>query len=194
MNTKFPIFLKPENLTFNVFGGSEIAEEKLHFLLKSSPHATVRVFASAFTEPVQTLIDKHANVRAIPRWRAWPWDVGRNDVSIVATIEPREVRWSERLGRLMGHLLNVADVPERCDFYMGGIVTNGSLKLAISTDGKAPILAKRMREWLEDVLPEDVESNLEELQALRRELKGDFAQKQATLRALTRHFRDQKAS
>lgn len=194
MNTKFPIFLKPENLTFNVFGGSEIAEEKLHFLLKSSPHATVRVFASAFTEPVQALIDKHANVRAIPRWRAWPWDVGRNDVSIVATIEPREVRWSERLGRLMGHLLNVADVPERCDFYMGGIVTNGSLKLAISTDGKAPILAKRMREWLEDVLPEDVESNLEELQALRRELKGDFAQKQATLRALTRHFRDQKAS
>ncbi len=194
MNTKFPIFLKPENLTFNVFGGSEIAEEKLHFLLKSSPHATVRVFASAFTEPVQTLIDKHANVRAIPRWRAWPWDVGRNDVSIVATIEPREVRWSERLGRLMGHLLNVADVPDRCDFYMGGIVTNGSLKLAISTDGKAPILAKRMREWLEDVLPEDVESNLEELQALRRELKGDFAQKQATLRALTRHFRDQKAS
>lgn len=152
------------------------------------------MFASAFTEPVQTLIDKHANVRAIPRWRAWPWDVGRNDVSIVATIEPREVRWSERLGRLMGHLLNVADVPDRCDFYMGGIVTNGSLKLAISTDGKAPILAKRMREWLEDVLPEDVESNLEELQALRRELKGDFAQKQATLRALTRHFRDQKAS
>ena len=194
MNTKFPIFLKPENLTFNVFGGSEIAEEKLHFLLKSSPHATVRVFASAFTEPVQALIDKHANVRAIPRWRAWPWDVGRNDVSIVATIEPREVRWSERLGRLMGHLLNVADVPDRCDFYMGGIVTNGSLKLAISTDGKAPILAKRMREWLEDVLPKDVESNLEELQALRRELKGDFAQKQATLRALTRHFRDQKAS
>ena len=51
------------------------------------------------------------------------------------------------------------------------------LELAISTDGKAPILAKRMREWLEDVLPEDVESNLDELQALRRELKGDFAQK-----------------
>ena len=94
----------------------------------------------------------------------------------------------------MGHLLNVADVPDRCDFYMGGIVTNGSLKLAISTDGKAPILAKRMREWLEDVLPEDVESNLDELQAIRRELKGDFAQKQATLRALTRHFRDQQAS
>ena len=162
--------------------------------MKSSPEAHVRVFASSFIEPVQTLIDQHANVRAIGHWRAWPWQVGRNDVSIVATVEPREVRWSVGLGRLMGHLLNVADVPERCDFYMGGIVTNGSLKLAISTDGKAPILAKRMREWLEDVLPSDVEANLEELQALRKELKGDFAQKQATLRALTRHFREQKAS
>jgi len=176
-----------------VFGGSEIAEEKLHFLMKSSPHARVRVFADALTEPVHTLIDKHEHVRAIRRWRAWPCDVGRNDVSIIATIEPREVRevrWSERLDRLKGHLLNVAAVPDRCDFYMGGIVTNGSLKLAISTDGKAPILAKRLREWLEDV-----EANLEELQALRPELKGDFTQKQATLRALTRHFReDQKAS
>lgn len=193
MNTKFPIFLKPENLTFNVFGGSEIAEEKLHFLLKSSPHARVRVFASAFSEPVQKLADAHDGVRLIPRWRAWPWDLGRSDISIVATVEPREVRWSVGLGRLMGHLMNVADVPDGCDFYMGGIVTNGSLKLAISTDGKAPILAKRMREWLEDVLPEDMEENVDELLALRRELKGDFAQKQATLRALTRHFRD-KAS
>ena len=190
MNTKFPIFLKPESLTFNVFGGSEIAEEKLHFLLKSSPHARVRVFADAFTESVQALIDKHEHVRAIPHWRAWPWQVGRNDVSVVATVEPREVRWSVGLGRLMGHLLNVADVPERCDFYMGGIVTNGSLKLAISTDERVGQAHARM---VEDVLPEDVESNLSELQALRRELKGDFAQKQATLRALTRHFREQKA-
>ena len=70
-----------------------------------------------------------------------------------------------------------------------GLVTNGSLKLAISTDGKAPILAKRMREWLEDVLPEDLEDSLDELLKMRRELKGDFASKQATLRAMTSHFR-----
>jgi hypothetical protein len=46
-----------------------------------------------------------------------------------------------------------------------------------------------MREWLEDVLPEDVEACIHEVEALRRELRGDFAQKQATLRALTKHFR-----
>ena len=149
------------------------------------------MFAASFSEPVKALADAHPGVQLIPRWRAWPWEVGRNDISIVATIEPREVRWSVALGRLKGHLLNVADVPDRCDFYMGGIVTNGSVKIAISTDGKAPILAKRMREWLEDVLPEDLEANLLELEKLRRELKGDFAQKQAKLRELTRHFRDQ---
>ena len=88
------------------------------------------------------------------------------------------------------NVLPWADVPDRCDFFMGGIVTNGSLKIAISTDGKAPILAKRMREWLEDVLPHDVEESLDDLLQLRRELKGDFATKQATLRAMTSHFRN----
>ena len=37
MNTKFPIFLKPESLTFNVFGGSEIAEENYTSSSKKQP-------------------------------------------------------------------------------------------------------------------------------------------------------------
>ncbi|MDA0728607.1 MAG: bifunctional precorrin-2 dehydrogenase/sirohydrochlorin ferrochelatase [Bacteroidetes bacterium] len=189
MNTKFPLFLKPEAVKFNVFGGSEIAEEKLHFLLKSSPQAQIQVFAASFSKPVLSLAHNHPNVRLVKRWRAWPWDLGRGEISIVATVVAREVLWNQRVCRWRGHLLNVADVPDQCDFYMGGIVTKGPLKLAISTDGKAPILAKRMREWLEDVLPEDVEACIHEVEALRRELRGDFAQKQATLRALTRHFR-----
>ena len=67
MNTKFPIFLKPENLTFNVFGGSEIAEEKLHFLLKGSPHAKVRVFAKTCS-PLRS----KSSSRATARFNTWP--------------------------------------------------------------------------------------------------------------------------
>ena len=189
MNTKFPIFLKAEQRQINVFGGSEIAEEKLHFLLKGSPHAKVRVFAKTCSPEVQQFFARHSQVQHVARWWPWPWELQPGEVSIVATLVPREVRWIQRLCRRKGHLLNVADVPDQCDFFMGGIVTNGSLKLAISTDGKAPILAKRMREWLEDVLPEDLEDSLDELLKLRRELKGDFASKQATLRAMTSHFR-----
>lgn len=190
MNTKFPIFLKAELRQINVFGGSEIAEEKLHFLLKSSPDAKVRVYASSFSEEVASYAQRHQHVKLVSRWWPWPWELRAGEISIIATLDEREVRWIERLCRRKGHLLNVADVPDRCDFFMGGIVTNGSLKIAISTDGKAPILAKRMREWLEDVLPQDVEESLDDLLQLRRELKGDFATKQATLRAMTSHFRN----
>jgi len=37
---------------------------------------------------------------------------------------------------------------------MGGIVTKGNLKIGISTNGKSPTLAKRLRQWLEAILPE----------------------------------------
>ena len=42
-------------------------------------------------------------------------------------------------------LVNVADTPDLCDFYMGGIVTKGNLKIGISTNGNSPTLAKRIR-------------------------------------------------
>ena len=45
-------------------------------------------------------------------------------------------------------LVNVADTPELCDFYLGSIVDKGNLKIAISTNGKSPTIAKRMREQL----------------------------------------------
>jgi len=42
-------------------------------------------------------------------------------------------------------LVNVADTPDFCNFYMGGIVTKGNLKIGISTNGNSPTLAKRIR-------------------------------------------------
>jgi precorrin-2 dehydrogenase/sirohydrochlorin ferrochelatase len=44
-------------------------------------------------------------------------------------------------------ICNIAD-PELCDYYLGGIVTKGNVKIAISTNGKSPTTAKRLREFL----------------------------------------------
>ena len=41
-----------------------------------------------------------------------------------------------------GLLVNVADTPDLCDFYLGSIVQKGNLKIAISTNGKSPTVAK----------------------------------------------------
>ena len=68
----------------------------------------------------------------------------------------------------------MADTRDQCDFYMGGIVTKGNLKIGISTNGKSPTLAKRLRQWLEAILPEEIDPLLETLRKYRKTLKNDF--------------------
>jgi precorrin-2 dehydrogenase / sirohydrochlorin ferrochelatase len=51
--------------------------------------------------------------------------------------------------RAAGILVNVEDVPELCDFHVPAIVRRGDLLISISTSGRAPGLARLIREWLE---------------------------------------------
>ena len=82
-------------------------------------------------------------------------------------------------------LVNVADTPALCDFYLGGIVTKGNLKIAISTNGKSPTTAKRLRQLLEEVLPEEIDDLLDNLNAYRDTLKGDFEYKVKAMNEVT---------
>ena len=83
-------------------------------------------------------------------------------------------------------LVNVADNPPYCDFYMGGIVTKGHVKIAISTNGQSPTTAKRLRQFFEDVIPEDVDNLVQNLNEFRKTIKGDFEQKVQTLNEFTK--------
>ena len=89
-------------------------------------------------------------------------------------------------------LVNVADNPPYCDFYMGGIVTKGNVKIAISTNGKSPTTAKRLRQLFEEVIPEKVDEMVLNLDAYRKTLKGDFEQKMEKLNDLTKGLIEKK--
>jgi precorrin-2 dehydrogenase/sirohydrochlorin ferrochelatase len=89
-------------------------------------------------------------------------------------------------------LVNVADTPDLCDFYLGSIVTKGDLKIAISTNGKSPTLSKRLREFFEDVLPENINDLILNLNEYRNSLKGSFAEKVEKLNQLTKSFTGKK--
>ena len=60
---------------------------------------------------------------------------------------------------------------------MGSIVTKGNLKIGISTNGKSPTLAKRIRQFLETLLPNEIDELLDTLRKYRETLNGDFASK-----------------
>ena len=84
--------------------------------------------------------------------------------------------------------MNIADTPNLCDFYMGSIVTKGHLKIAISTKGKSPTLAKRMREWLEFIIPDEIDDSLHKLNEFRDRIKGDFVLKLKRMDEITAAF------
>ncbi|MEM9985294.1 MAG: bifunctional precorrin-2 dehydrogenase/sirohydrochlorin ferrochelatase, partial [Bacteroidota bacterium] len=112
-------------------------------------------------------------------------DIEGHDLVIAAT-NFRELNQEIRhAAKREGKLVNVADTPDLCDFYLGSIVTRGPLKVAISTNGQSPTFAKRFRQLLESILPEEVEDLIQNLKLYRDQLEGDFEAKVKQLNDVT---------
>ena len=74
----------------------------------------------------------------------------------------------------------------------GGIVTKGNLKIGISTNGKSPTIAKRMRQFLEGFLPDEIDDLLNTLRDYRQTLKGDFESKVIEMNERTKLLLEEK--
>jgi precorrin-2 dehydrogenase/sirohydrochlorin ferrochelatase len=183
-NNLFPIFLKLSNMRVLIVGGGNVAAEKLHFLLKSSPNANVTVVTKVASEKVLNIIKSNKNIRLIIDDYKKSHLTGIDIVIAATEVESTNLLiWDDSKSKQI--LVNVADTPELCDFYMGSIVTKGDLKLAISTNGKSPTFAKRFRQVLEAILPDTLPDTLNNLHSIRKTLKGDFAEKVDSLNKLT---------
>ena len=183
-NNLYPIFLKVKNLNILIVGGGNVAEEKLTFLTKSSPDAKVTMVAPMFRERTIQLAQKHCVTMVTDVYNE-KYLEGKH--IIIATTEVPEVNvqvWKDC--RAQAKLVNVADNPPYCDFYMGGIVTKGNVKVAISTNGKSPTAAKRLRQFFEEVIPENVDDLVKNLNEYRKTIKGDFEEKVDTLNEFTK--------
>ncbi|PZX58194.1 precorrin-2 dehydrogenase/sirohydrochlorin ferrochelatase family protein [Algoriphagus chordae] len=184
MNHLYPIFLKVHELNVLLIGGGNVGTEKLQFLLKSSPNAQVTAVARDFSQDFLDLAATTDSVTLIEDLYHEKY-LGGKHIVIAATDDKainRQIR-DEAKERYL--LVNVADTPDLCDFYLGGIVTKGNLKIAISTNGKSPTAAKRLRQLLEEVLPEEIDDLLVNLNAYRDTLKGDFEYKVKAMNELT---------
>ncbi len=191
-NNLYPIFLKLSRLRVLIIGGGYVAEEKLRFLLKSSPDAHVTMVSPIFRADTLTLAKK-GDVELVTDGYRKRYLKGQNIV--VATTNVPEVNMKVyKHCRKKSILVNVADNPPYCDFYMGGIVTKGHVKVAISTNGKSPTTAKRLRQFFEDVIPENVDDLVKNLNEYRKTIKGDFEEKVETLNEFTKGLIAKKES
>jgi len=182
-NNLYPIFLKTATLEVLIVGGGFVAEEKLRFLLKSSPDAEVTMVAPFFREETIAMAQK-GKVNMVTDSYNDTYLQGKH--LVIATTDVPEVNIQVYKDcRSQNILVNVADNPPYCDFYMGGIVTKGNVKVAISTNGKSPTTAKRLRQFFEEVIPEDINQLVQNLNSYRKTIKGNFEHKVETLNKLT---------
>jgi precorrin-2 dehydrogenase / sirohydrochlorin ferrochelatase len=183
-NNLFPVFLKLEALQTLIVGGGHVGLEKLSAILKNSPSAKVTLIARSIGSEIKELASKHSTVELIERnFRLW--DVWNKDLVILATDDRKLHESIREFTRSRNLLINVADTPDLCDFYLGSVVTKGNLKIGISTNGKSPTISKRIREYLEEALPEDTNELLDNMQKIREKIKGDFSEKVKVLNQVT---------
>ena len=185
-NPLYPVFLKLHQLQMLIIGAGKVGHEKLAFILKSSPDAVITIIATQISDQVIELLEKYPEHKVTVIQRPFEVsDVENYDLIIAATDINKLNVEIQKAAKTAGKLVNVADTPQLCDFYLGSIVTRGSLKVAISTNGQSPTFAKRFRQMLEEVLPNDVNQLLQNLKDIRDQLKGDFSYKVKTLNKLT---------
>ncbi len=184
-NSLYPVFLKLEELELLLVGAGNVGLEKLQSLLFNSPQAKITVVAPVVKEEVKQLLQDHPSCVLYQRSFTTS-DLENKQLVFLATDNKTLHKEIKLLADERGILVNVADTPGLCDFYLGSIVQKGNLKIAISTNGKSPTAAKRFREMLNDSLPEEIDELLNNLYSIRNNMSGDFAEKVKYLNELTR--------
>jgi siroheme synthase-like protein len=184
-NNLFPIFLKLEELSVLIVGGGNVGLEKLHAVLQNSPAAKIHLVAAAITDEIKHLAARHSNIEL----REELFQNAMLDGADIVIVAVNDVAISQAIrnaAKAQGKLVNVADKPELCDFYLSSVVKKGNLKIAISTNGKSPTAAKRLKEVLNHALPHELDDVIENLSIIRNKLNGNFAYKVRRLNHITR--------
>lgn len=182
-NQLFPVFLQLNQLHTLLVGGGNVALEKLTALLGNSPESTIKIVAKEISPAVRAFTCDYPSVTLNERFFEAA-DLDGVDIVFVAADNAELNAHIRRESRKRHLLINVADKPDLCDFYLGSVVKKGNLKLGISTNGKSPTIAKRIKELLNEALPEEIDETLTYMSQLRDLLKGDFTDK---VRALNAH-------
>ena len=141
----YPIFLDINDKPCIVVGGGSVAERKVVSLLNAG--AKVLVISPKLTPALKRLAGKK-QISYCPN----PYKTGDLKgffLAYSATNNPLVNKAVFKDAKKQGILLNVVDVPELCNFIVPSVVERGDLLIAISTSGKSPAMAKKIREQLE---------------------------------------------
>ena len=166
MNTYYPVYIELREQPCVVIGGGKIAEGKVEGLLAAQ--ANVTVISPDLTARLRGLLEEKQITYLARTYQ--PGDLTGAFMVICAT-DQAEINyqvWQEATSNRQ--LVNVVDDTPRCNFIAPSILRKGDLTIAISTSGKAPALAVRLKERLQHELGPEYERFLELAGELREPL------------------------
>lgn len=162
----YPIFVDLKDQGVLVVGGGEVAERKIKNLL--THNCRIYIASPNLTSYLKALVDR-GEVRRID-----PDSLDESlDTVFMVIAATDDSALNSRIAikaKERGILINSVDQPRDCTFIMPSIVKAGDLQIAISTAGKSPALAKKIRGELESTFGPEYASFIELLGLLRREL------------------------
>src|SRR5215208_2685319 len=166
MNTYYPVYIQLREQPCVVIGGGKIAEGKVEGLLDAQ--ARVTIISPNLTSRLHDLAEAK-QITYLPR-SYQPVDLTGAFMVICATdqAEINHQVWQEATAN--HQLVNVVDDTPRCNFIAPSILRKGDLTIAISTSGKAPVLAVRLKERFQRELGPEYERFLELAGELREPL------------------------
>ncbi|MBW1800570.1 MAG: bifunctional precorrin-2 dehydrogenase/sirohydrochlorin ferrochelatase [Deltaproteobacteria bacterium] len=169
----YPIFLDLEGKKVVVVGGGAVAQRKILTLLEYG--AVVELVSRDLTPRLKQLITEK-KIRQIGREFEKKHLTGAFMV-IAATDDAQLNREIGMRAREKGLLINAVDQPEDCNFILPSVLKRGELVIAVSTSGRSPALAKKVRESLEKAFGSEYESLVHMMGRIRKEV---LAQKRPT--------------
>lgn len=145
MTSLFPMFVKLEGKRVLVVGAGKVGEPKIAGLLETG--ARIRV-VSLDASPAVREWGRSGQIQLELR-SFHPADLNGVFLAVVATSSRTLNEFAYHEAQQRGVLCNVVDVPDLCDFYYPSVVRRGDLQIAVSTAGKSPSLAQKIRQQLE---------------------------------------------
>ncbi|MEX0800014.1 MAG: bifunctional precorrin-2 dehydrogenase/sirohydrochlorin ferrochelatase [Dehalococcoidia bacterium] len=162
----YPVFLDVAGKPVVVIGGGAVAWQKVSGLLEAG--ADVTVVSPELHPEIESAV-AGGRVRHVAR-EYEPGDLEGYFLAFVGTDDRSINSVVAQEGKDRRVLVNAVDDPPFCDFIMPAIARQGDLTVAVSTSGRSPAMARKMREELEAFLTEDFAVMLDLAAEVRKEL------------------------